>query len=185
MVIALVLVVLAVAGALMYVSLYNKLVRQVNAVESAWGQVDVQLKRRVDLVPNLVETVQGYAAHESETLSAVTAARGAAAGAQGPAAAAQADGMLTQALGRLFAVAEAYPDLKASAQFSELQRELAATEDKVAYARQHYNAAVQDLNTSTEVFPASLVAGSKARFARREYFEVDDAADREAPKVQF
>jgi LemA protein len=140
---------------------YNRLVRQRNQVEAAWAQIDVQLKRRYDLIPNLVETVKGYAAHERGTLEAVIAARNSAVSAVGaaPAARAQAENALTQTLGRLFALAEAYPNLRANENFLGLQRELGSTEDRIAYARQFYNAAVQTYNTSTQSIPTNIIAG--------------------------
>jgi LemA protein len=150
--------VLVIAWALMA---YNKLVRQRNQVDASWAQIDVQLKRRYDLIPNLVETVKGYAAHERGTLEAVVQARNsavAAAGA-GPAARAGAENALTQLLGRLFALAEAYPNLKANENFLGLQSELSNTENKIAYARQFYNSAVQTYNTTTQSIPSNLIAG--------------------------
>jgi len=185
MVLVVVVLVLVAGAVLGYISLYNTLVKLVNQVESAWGQVEVQLKRRYDLIPNLIETVKGYADHESGTLEAVVAARNSAVAASSPSEVAGAENLLSGALRNLFALAESYPDLKASTNFVQLQQELAATEDKVAYARQHYNASVQGLNTRCETFPSNLVAGSKARFARREYFELDDPSQGEAPRVQF
>jgi LemA protein len=165
------------------VSVFNGLIRLKNKVDSAWAQIDVQLKRRYDLIPNLVETVKGYAAHESQTLEAVTQARNMAVAATGPKEQAQADDMLTGTLKSLFAVSEAYPDLKANQNFLELQEELTATEDKVAYARQFYNDSVQQLNTKIQTFPAVLFAGM-AHAEKREYFEADD--DSRGPvKVQF
>lgn len=168
-----------------FVSQYNRLVALANGVDAAWGNIDAQLQRRHELVPNLVETTKGYAAHERETLDAVVAARTSAVTASGPRAAAAADGVLEGALRQLFALSETYPDLKASQSFRELQRELAATENTIAAVRQLYNAAVQDLNTTREVFPTNLVAGSSPRFAAREYFEVDADTERETPPVQF
>jgi LemA protein len=142
---------------------YNRLVRQRNQVKASWAQIDVQLKRRSDLIPNLVETVKGYAAHERGTLDAVVAARNSAvtvAAAGGPPAArADAENAVTATLGRLFALAEAYPDLKANQNFLSLQGELATTEDKIAYARQFFNSAVQTFNTSVETVPANIIAG--------------------------
>jgi LemA protein len=138
---------------------YNKLVRRRNQVENAWSQIDVQLKRRYDLVPNLVETAKGYAHHEKDTLEAVTSARTSAVNATGPVQQAQADNMLTGALKSLFAVAEAYPDLKANAEFLELQQQLEDTENKIAYARQYYNDAVLGLNNAISIFPSNLIAG--------------------------
>src|SRR5437762_2130088 len=151
-------VVLVIAWAL---TTYNRLVRQRNQVDAAWAQIDVQLKRRYDLIPNLVETVKGYAAHERGTLDAVVQARNSAVSAagQGPAARAQAENALTQTLGRLFALAEAYPNLKANENFLGLQGELSGTEDKIAYARQFYNSAVQTYNTSTQSIPTNSAAG--------------------------
>jgi LemA protein len=162
-------VVLVIAWALMT---YNKLVRQRNQVDAAWAQIDVQLKRRYDLIPNLVETVKGYAAHERGTLEAVIHARNSAVSAagQGPAARAQAENALTQTLGRLFALAEAYPDLKANQNFLGLQNELANTEDKIAYARQFYNSAVQTYNTSTQSIPTNIIAGLGG-FRARDLFQ--------------
>jgi LemA protein len=155
------------------ISLYNNLVRLRNRIENAWAQIDVQLKRRWDLIPNLVETVKGYASHESETLEAVIAARNAATTAQGPADQAQSENLLTGALRQLFAVSEAYPDLKANQNFLELQEELTSTEGRIAFARQHYNDTVLRYNTSIQTFPAVMIAGA-LRFTEREYFEADD-----------
>jgi LemA protein len=179
-----VVVVVVVLLGLWAVLLYNGLVRKRNRVDNAWAQVEVQLKRRHDLVPNLVETVKGYAAHERGTFDEVTQARAAAASAQGPAQAGAAEGMLSQALGRLFAVAEAYPDLKASQSFLDLQGQLRETEDKIAISRQVYNDTVLTFNNSIEVFPAVTVAGALG-FSRRAFFEIDDAAERSAPQVSF
>ena len=151
---------------------YNKLVRQRNQVDAAWAQIDVQLKRRYDLIPNLVETVKGYAAHERGTLEAVIQARNSAVNSVGapPAARAQAENALTQTLGRLFALAEAYPNLQANQNFLGLQNELAGTEDKIAYARQFYNSAVQTYNTSTQSIPTNIVAGIGG-FRSRDLFQ--------------
>src|SRR5688500_11210018 len=139
------------------VATYNRLVRLRNQVEASWAQIDVQLKRRHSLIPNLVETVKGYAAHERGTLDAVVTARAGAVNAADTADRAQAEGVLTQALGRLFALAEAYPDLKANQNFAALQSELAATEDKIAYARQFYNSAVQTLNGAVQSVPTNII----------------------------
>lgn len=166
------------------IALYNGLVTKRNRVDNAWAQIEVQLKRRRDLIPNLVETVKGYAAHERGTFEAVTQARAAAAGAQGPAATAEAEGFLTQALGKLFAVAEAYPDLKANQNFLDLQNQLRDTEDKIAVSRQVYNDTVLTFNNAIQVFPAVLIAGPFG-FTKREFYEIDDAADREVPEVSF
>lgn len=178
-----VIVVLALLGVYL-VALYNGLVRKRNRVDNAWGQIEVQLRLRRDLVPNLVEAVKGYVAHERETLDAVTAARTAAAGATTPAASAAAEGVLGQALGRLFAVAEAYPDLKANAGFLDLQAQLGDTESRIAVARQVFNDTVLTFNNAIQVFPALLLAGPLG-FTKREFFEIDDPAAREAPVVGF
>jgi LemA protein len=152
--------------------LYNGLVRLRNRIEAAWAQIDVQLRRRYDLIPNLVETVKGYATHERDTLDSVTRARAAAESASGPADQAAKENVLTQSLRSLFAVSEAYPDLKANQNFAQLQEELSATEGRIAYARQYYNDAVQRYNTKIQSFPAVLLAGA-LRFQEREYFEAD------------
>jgi len=180
----LLLVVVLVVLVLLGVWAFNKLVRLRNRTDEAYAQIDVQLKRRYDLIPNLVETVKGYAAHERGTLQAVTDARAAAAGATGVAATAEANNVLSQALGRLFAVAEAYPDLKANTTFLNLMEQLTTTENQLGFARQFYNDSVRALNTAIETFPTMFFAGM-AKATRREYFQVDDAATREAPKVQF
>ena len=179
-----VIIVLLVLLALFVVWLYNNLVRQRNRVDNAWAQVEVQLKRRWDLIPNLVETVKGYAAHERETFEAVTNARVSAQKAQGPAEAAQAEGILSQALGRLFAVAEAYPELRATENFQQLQAQLADTENKVAVSRQVYNDTVLTYHNAIQTFPGTLLAGPFG-FTKREFFEVEDTAQREAPSVDF
>ena len=152
---------------------YNRLTRLRNQTQASWAQIDVQLKRRHDLIPNLVETVRGYAAHERGTLDAVVAARNGAIGATEPANVAAAENALTQTLGRLFALAEAYPDLKANQNFAALQAELAATEDKIAYARQFYNSAVQSLNTSVQTLPTNVIAGVGG-FRPADYFQTAD-----------
>lgn len=154
---------------------YNGLIRARIRVREAWAGIDVQLKRRSSLIPNLVETVKGYAAHEREVFENVTRARAGLMNAQGPAAAAQADNILTQALGRLFAVAEAYPDLKANQNFLELQRELTDTEDKIAYARQFYNSNVGNYNEKIAVFPNVLLAGMFG-FKPEEFYEAEETA---------
>ena len=179
-----VVIVVLVLLALWAVLLYNGLVQKRNRVDNAWAQVEVQLKRRHDLVPNLVETVKGYAAHERGTFDSVTQARAAATSAQGPAQAGAAEGILGQALGRLFAVAEAYPELKANENFLDLQGQLRDTEDRIAISRQVYNDTVLTLNNAIQVFPAVLLAGALG-FSKREFFEIDDAAERDAPQVSF
>jgi LemA protein len=166
------------------VSTYNGLVKLRNKVEESWRQIDVELKRRHDLIGNLVETVKGYAAHERGTLEDVMKARSAAmAPGQSPAAQAQSEGMLTQALGRLIAVAEAYPDLKANQNFTALQDELTSTEDRIASARRYYNANVREMNTKVESVPSNVIAGM-FNFARAEYFEVE-GEERDPVKVDF
>jgi len=179
------LVILAVVVLLVIigVALYNKLVSLRNRVDNAWSQIDVQLQRRNDLIPNLVETVKGYASHERETLEAVVQARNASQAAGSPAEQAQADNILTGALRQLFAVAEAYPDLKANQSFLQLQEELTATEDKVSYARQFYNDTVNKFNTSIQKFPAVLLAGPMG-FSAREFYEAEEGA-RAVPQVSF
>ena len=163
---------------------YNRLVSLREQVRAGWAQIDVLLKRRHDLIPNLVETVKGYAAHERQTLENVIAARNAAASANTPAASAQAEGMLTGALRQLFAVAEAYPDLKANTNFLQLQNELANTENQISGQRQGYNALVAQYNTSILSFPNNLIAGPFG-FTAQPFFEVQDPAQREAPQVRF
>jgi LemA protein len=175
-VIVVVLVAVAIAG-------FNNLVRLKNRVDAAWSQIDVQLKRRYDLIPNLVETVKGYAAHEKETFEKVTAARSNAMAAQGPQQQAGAENALSGTLKSLFAVAEQYPDLKANQNFLNLQEELTSTEDRIAYARQYYNDSVQKLNSKIQSFPAMLYAGI-AHATPREYFEADDES-RGPVSVQF
>ena len=163
---------------------YNRLVQLRNRVDNSWAQIEVQLKRRWDLIPNLVETVKGYAAHERETFEAVTAARTGAQQAQTPGETAQAEGILGQALGRLFAVAEAYPELQADENFRQLQTELAETENKIAVSRQVYNDTVLTYNNAIQTFPGVVLAGPLG-FAAREFFDVEDEAQREAPRVDF
>jgi LemA protein len=165
-------------------SLYNSLIRARNAVKNAWSQIDVQLKRRHDLIPNLVETVKGYMKHERETLEAVTKARTAAINAGGVAESGKAEGMLSSALKTLFAVAEAYPDLKANQNFLALQEELTSTENKVSFARQAYNDATMSFNNKIEMVPTNIMA-SMFNFQKAEFFELEVPAEREAPKVSF
>ena len=179
-----VLVVVLVLVGLFFLLTYNRLVRNRNRSENAWAQVDVQLKRRADLIPNLVETVKGYAAHERETFDEVTRARTAAQQAQGVAAQAQAENALTAAIGRLFAVAEAYPQLRASENFQQLQAELTETEQKIAVSRQVYNDTVLTYDNALETVPTNVVAGIFG-FEQRPYFELDEPAAREAPQVRF
>ncbi len=170
--------------AIFFVAQYNRLIRLNVAVSEAFAQIEVQLKRRSDLIPNLVETVKGYATHEQSTFDAVITARAKATTASTVADTAAADGMLTQALRGLLAVAEAYPDLKASANFLSLQEELSTTENKVAFARQFYNDNVRQLNTAVKTIPTNFFAGF-AKVEEREFYEVDDPANRNAPNVSF
>src|SRR5437762_7497796 len=182
--VAVIVIVVLVALFLLFFWLgYNGLVRRRNRVDNAWSQIDVQLKRRHDLIPNLVETVKGYAAHERGTFEAVTNARANAINATGPAQQAQAENVLSGALKSLFAVAEAYPDLKANQNFLSLQEELTSTEDRIAYARQFYNDSVQKYNTKIQTFPTMIVAGM-FNFSKREFFEAEEGST-EVPKVQF
>jgi LemA protein len=165
------------------ITLYNRFVRLRNRVDNSWAQIEVQLKRRWDLIPNLVETVKGYAAHERGTFEAVTQARAAAQNARGPAETAAAEGILGQALGRLFAVAEAYPELQADENFRQLQTELGETENRIAVSRQVYNDTVLTFNNAIQTFPGVVLAGPFG-FAEREFFETDET-QREAPRVDF
>jgi LemA protein len=174
-----------VVAVLYFIGIYNGLVRRRNEKDNGWSQIDVQLKRRHDLIPNLVETVKGYAKHERETFDAVIQARNQAVSAQGPAAAGQAEGVLGAALGKLFALAEAYPDLKANQNFLQLQAHLKEIEDAVEAARRYYNAVVRDLNTMVEQFPSNLVA-ARFKFEKKEFFELETPAlERRAVPVRF
>jgi LemA protein len=166
------------------ISLYNGLVRLKVQTDNAWADIDVQLKRRYDLIPNLVETVKGYAAHEKGTLEAVINARNRAMSATGPADKAEAENMLSGALKSLFALSEAYPQLRAVESFTSLQNSLTQIEDNVQNARRYYNAVVRDLNTKILQFPTNIFAGMLG-FKQREFFEISNAAEREAPKVSF
>lgn len=166
------------------VAMYNGLVQLRNQVRNAWSQIDVQLKRRHDLIPNLVETAKGYMHHERETLEAVTKARTAAAGASGVGAQANAERSLGQALANFFAVAESYPDLKANQNFLQIQEELTSTENKVGFARQAYNDGAMALNNKIEMFPSNIVAGM-FNFKAAEFFEIETPVEREVPKVSF
>jgi len=170
---------------MIFIGLYNSLVKRRNAVDNSWSQIDVQLKRRHDLIPNLVESVKDYMSYEQETLSKVTEARAAAvaAGAEGPAQAAQAENALTDTLRSLFAVMENYPDLKASQNVMALQEELTATENKISFARQFYNDSVLTYNNKIQTVPSNVIAGM-FNFTKRDYFEAPDA-EREAPKVDL
>jgi LemA protein len=170
--------------ALWFVFTYNGLVRLRNQVKNAWSQIDVQLKRRYDLIPNIVETVKGYAAHEKETFERVIQARQRGIDASTVKQQQEAENMITGALRQLFALSEAYPNLKANENFLALQEELASTENKIGFARQYYNDTVKDFNTRQEMFPANLVA-SMLGFQPADFFEIEEASQREAPKVKF
>jgi LemA protein len=180
----LVILAIVILIAIALVLLYNNLVRLRNRVDNAWAQIEVQLKRRWDLIPNLVETVKGYAAHERETFEAVTQARARAQQAQTPGETAAAEGILGAALGRLFAVAEAYPELQADENFRQLQDELAQTENRIATSRQVYNDSVLTYHNAIQTFPGVVLAGPFG-FAPREFFEVDETTQREVPVVDF
>jgi LemA protein len=180
----LIIIAVVVVLILFLVGVYNGMVRARNRVDEAWSGIDVQLKRRHDLIPNLVEAVKGYAAHESGVFEAVTQARASAMSAQGPAQAAAAEGQLSQALGRLFAVAEAYPQLRATENFQQLQAELTNTEDQIAGARRIYNGNVQSYNTRIQTFPGAVFANTFG-FTKRDFFEIETPGDREAPVVSF
>ena len=181
-----IIIALAVVGLLVlfFVAQYNRLIRLNISVDESFAQIEVQLKRRSDLIPNLVETVKGYAKHEQSTFDAVVSARAKATTASTVADVAAADGALTQALRGLLAVAEAYPDLKASSNFLSLQEELSTTENKVAFSRQFYNDNVRNLNTAVKTIPTSFFAGF-AKVTEREFYEVADPQDRNVPKVTF
>jgi LemA protein len=181
-----IIIALAVVGLLVlfFVAQYNRLIRLNISVDESFAQIEVQLKRRSDLIPNLVETVKGYAKHEQSTFDAVVTARAKATTASTVADVAAADGMLTQALRGLLAVAEAYPDLKASSNFLSLQEELSTTENKVAFSRQFYNDNVRNLNTAVKTIPTNFFAGF-AKVTEREFYEVEDPQERNVPKVTF
>jgi LemA protein len=183
-IVLIVLLVIVAVAVIVGVVMYNRLVKYRNRVEAGWSQIDVQLKRRYDLIPNLVETVKGYAAHERQTLEAVIAARQQAVSAQGVEQQAQAENLLTGALRQLFAVAEAYPDLKANQNFLALQEELTGTEGRIAYARQFYNDQVLQYDNAREQFPGSVFAGM-FNFEAKPYFETEEAAARQPVRVDF
>ncbi|HEX43047.1 MAG TPA: LemA family protein [Phycisphaerales bacterium] len=175
-----ILVVLAVV----VIGMYNGLVRLRNQVDTAWSQIDVQLKRRHDLIPNLVETAKGYMTHERQTFEAITEARSRAMGAKSVSEASKAEGMLGEALSKFMLVVENYPDLKANQNFLALQEELTSTENKVSFARQHYNDSVLGLNNKVQMFPSNVIAGMFG-FKPRDFFEIQAPAEREVPKVSF
>ena len=186
MVAIIVIVVIIVLAVLFFVVMYNGLVKRRNRVDQAWSQIGVQLERRHDLIPNLVETVKGYASHERGTLEAVVQARNNAVQAQqqaGPEQQAQAENVLTGALRQLFALSEAYPDLKANQNFLSLQEELTSTEDRISYERQFYNDSVQTFNTAIKTFPRNVIAGM-FNFQPRQFFQAEQGAE-EVPRVQF
>lgn len=180
------LIILGIAAVviLALVSMYNSLVRLRNQVKNAWAQIDVQLKRRYDLIPNLIETVKGYMKHERETLESVTRMRAQAMEATGVADKAKAEGMLSSALGQLKIAVENYPDLKANQNFLALQEELTSTENKISFARQNYNDQVLFFNNKIEVFPSNIIAGMFG-FVKEVFFEVESKEERVAPKVSF
>lgn len=169
---------------IVFIGIYNTLVRLRKRCDNGWSQIDVQLKRRYDLIPNLVETAKGYLKHEREVLENVTKARQQAIDARGVKDQAQAENMLTSTLRSLFAVVENYPDLKANQNMMAVQEELVSTENKISFARQHYNDCVLDFNTKTETVPSNIVA-SMFNFRQRDFFELEDEGQREAPKVDF
>ncbi len=187
MVVAIIIIVAVLALLLIvFIGIYNRLVSYRNRIDNAWHQIDVQLKRRYDLIPNLIETVKGYAAHERGVFENVTKARAQAIGASTVGEQAQAENAITSALRQLFAVAENYPDLKANQNFLMLQEELSGTESKIAFARQFYNDSVMSYDNAKQRFPGNIVAGMfSGSFTPREYFEIEAPAEREAPKVQF
>jgi LemA protein len=184
MVIALIVIGVIVLLGLIYILIRNSMIGSRNRVDEAWSGIDVQLKRRHDLVPNLVETVKGYAQHERETFEKVTQARAAAMAAQGPAQASQAESQLSAALGGLRVVAEQYPELRATENFQQLSRNLSELEDEIQASRRIYNSNVQAYNTKIQIFPNSVVAGTGG-FTPREFFEITDAAEREPVEVSF
>jgi len=170
--------------AIMLIGIYNGLVGSRNQVDNAWAQIDVQLKRRHDLIPNLVETAKGYMKHERDTFESITKARSAAMGAKTVSEAAQTEGQLADALSKFMLVVENYPELKANQNFLALQEELTSTENKIAFARQNYNDQVLFYNNKTQMFPSNVVAGMFA-FTKRDFFQVETALEREPPKVNF
>ncbi|MHB8754080.1 MAG: LemA family protein [Candidatus Acidiferrales bacterium] len=179
-----ILLAIIIIAVIVVIGMYNGLVKLKVQCDNAWADIDVQLKRRYDLIPNLVQTVQGYAAHEKGTLEGVVAARNAAMSAQGPAAKAGAENMLTSALRQVFALAEAYPQLRAVESFTQLQTTLSQLEDSIQNARRYYNAVVRDLNTKIAEFPSNIIANMFG-FKTREFFEVGTSTERDVPKVSF
>ncbi len=175
---------LVLVAAVVVIGIYNGLVGGRNQVDNAWSQIDVQLKRRHDLIPNLVETAKGYMQHERQTLESITQARSQAMGAKNVAEASKAEGALTEALSKFMLVVENYPDLKANQNFLSLQETLTSTENKIAFARQAYNDAVLGYNNKIQMFPSNIVAGM-FNFTKRDFFEIQSAAERDVPKVKF
>ncbi len=184
LIVLLVFVGLLVVLALLVIGIYNALVRLRNQVDNAWSQIDVQLKRRHDLIPNLVETAKGYMKHERETFEAITQARSQAMGAKSVAETAKAEGHLADALSKFMLVVENYPELKANQNFLALQEELTGTENKIAFSRQNYNDQVLFYNNKIQMFPSNIIAGMSG-FTKRDFFEVESAAERAVPKVSF
>ena len=179
-----VLIVIIAVAVLFFISIYNSLVRLRNQVKNAWSQIDVQLKRRHDLIPNLIETVKGYMHHERETLESITKARSQAVEAESVGEKAKAEGELTRALGKFNLVVENYPDLKANQNFLSLQEELTSTENKISFARQAYNDQVLFYNNKIQMFPSNIMAGM-FNFKEEEFFEIEDEKEKEVPKVNF
>ena len=184
MVFLIIVIVLIVFFVLMFVSMYNSLIKLRNQVKNAWSQIDVQLKRRHDLIPNLIETVKGYMTHERDTLENITKARSQAMNASGVADRAKAEGELSGAMSKFFLVVENYPDLKANQNFLALQEELTSTENKISFSRQSYNDQVLFYNNKIQMFPTNIMAGM-FNFKEEQFFQVEDKADREVPKVSF
>jgi len=182
---AVIIVIVVIAVVVLFViSIYNSLVRLRNQVKNAWSQIDVQLKRRHDLIPNLIETVKGYMTHERDTLENITKARSQAVTAEGVGDKAKAEGELTRALGKFNLVVENYPDLKANQNFLSLQEELTSTENKISFSRQSYNDQVLFFNNKIQMFPSNIIAGM-FQFKEEEFFEIEDATERAVPKVDF
>ncbi len=184
MVTVIVLVVIIAFIALFFISIYNSLVKLRNRVKNAWSQIDVQLKRRHDLIPNLIETVKGYMTHERDTLENITKARSQAVAAESVGEKAKAEGELTRALGKFNLVVENYPDLKANQNFLSLQEELTSTENKISFSRQNYNDQVLFYNNKIQMFPSNIIAGM-FKFNEEEFFEIEDEKEKEVPKVSF
>jgi LemA protein len=183
-IVLLVMVGIAIVLSVWLIAMYTGLVQARNQVKNAWAQIDVQLKRRHDLIPNLVETAKGYMKHERDTLENITKARNLAAQPHGVADQAKAEGELTRAMSSFFVVVENYPDLKANTNFLQIQEELTSTENKIGFARQYFNDETMKFNTNVEQFPSNIVAGM-FNFKQGEFFEIEDAAQREVPKVSF